>query len=192
MADILRWVKNLAVYLIFSELLFQILPHKRYRKYLRFFSGLILVLLILSPLLSAGGLEQRLLEAIDSFGGIQPAGEVEAALSQVEAAREQGISGEYEAILQSKVEEIVKEEGYQIASFAADINLDPEAEEFGQIDSLTAVLVRKEGERDEIWIEPVVIGEEQRRNDNALSDLAEKLGKELGMKPEEIHLSLRG
>ena len=182
MTELLGWVKNLAVYLIFSELLFQILPHKRYRKYLRFFSGLILVLLILSPLLSAGGLEQRLLDAMDSFSQIQSSDEME----------DVGLSGEYEAILESRVEEMVEQEGYRLASFSAELCLDPEAENFGEIYSLTAVL-RQEGQEEEggIRVEPVVIGKEKKEVEPELAGLTEELGGILGIEPEKITLSLR-
>lgn len=192
MTELLGWVKNLAVYLIFSELLFQILPHKRYRKYLRFFSGLILVLLILSPLLSAGGLEQRLLDAMDSFSQIQSSDEMEDVMAQAEAAREQGLSGEYEAILESRVEEMVEQEGYRLASFSAELCLDPEAENFGEIYSMTAVL-RQEGQEEEggIRVEPVVIGEGKKEVEPELAGLTEELGGILGIEPEKITLSLR-
>ena len=46
------------------------------------------MLLILSPLLSAGGLEQRLLDAMDSFSQIQSSDEMEDVMAQAEAARE--------------------------------------------------------------------------------------------------------
>ena len=133
--------------------------------------------MILSPLLSAGGLEQRLLDAMDSFSQIQSSDEMEDVMAQAEAAREQGLSGEYEAILESRVEEMVEQEGYRLASFSAELCLDPEAENFGEIYSMTAVL-RQEGQEEEggIRVEPVVIGEGKKGAEPELAGLTEELG----------------
>ncbi len=198
MAELLGWVKNLAVYLFFSELLFQLLPHKRYRKYLRFFAGLILVLLVASPLLQAGGLEQRMLEVLDSLTSTTPSGEMEEIWEQAEAARSEGLSQEYQAVLQAQVETAAAAYGYQVASCSAEIVLEEGAADFGEIRRLSAVLTRGQGassgQEEEIWVEPVQIGEAEASpaEEEDLSALATELAGSLGIREEQISLTVSG
>lgn len=59
--DILqKWVRSLVCYLCFIQIIDQILPNGSYRKYVRFFCGLLLIILTVSPFMDAAGLSKRL------------------------------------------------------------------------------------------------------------------------------------
>ena len=49
-----RWVRNLAFYFIFLSVLMNVIPQGEERKYIRFFMGLLLILVLIQPLLTAG------------------------------------------------------------------------------------------------------------------------------------------
>ena len=55
-----QWVRNLAFYFIFLSVLMNVIPQGEKRKYIRFFMGLLLILVLIQPLLTAGQLEQIL------------------------------------------------------------------------------------------------------------------------------------
>ena len=50
-----EWAQDLSVYLILITAVFHALPDSGYKKYIRFFTGLILMLLLLTPFLSLTG-----------------------------------------------------------------------------------------------------------------------------------------
>lgn len=50
------WIQNIAVYLILVSAVMHAIPGKDYEKYIRFFSGLILILLLFTPLLNLTGM----------------------------------------------------------------------------------------------------------------------------------------
>ena len=52
------WIQNIAVYLIVISAVMHAIPGKDYGKYIRIFSGLVLILLIFTPLLKITGMEQ--------------------------------------------------------------------------------------------------------------------------------------
>lgn len=54
------WVRNIVYFSILMTVVLHVLPEKGQRKYLQFFMGIILILLVASPLLSAFGLENIL------------------------------------------------------------------------------------------------------------------------------------
>ena len=55
MTEFLEWVKRIIFLGIFLTILLQVLPSGTYRKYVRFFVGMVFVLTIVSPLFSLLG-----------------------------------------------------------------------------------------------------------------------------------------
>lgn len=49
------WMKNTAFYLVIMTAVLEVLPGNTYKKYVRFFTGLVLILLVLSPVLKWTG-----------------------------------------------------------------------------------------------------------------------------------------
>lgn len=57
--QIYNWILNISVYLIVVSAVMHAIPGKDYGKYIRFFSGLILILLLITPVLSLTGMKGR-------------------------------------------------------------------------------------------------------------------------------------
>ncbi len=55
--ELYRWILNISVYLIVTAAVMHAIPEKEYEKYVRFFSGLVLILLLFTPLLKLTGKE---------------------------------------------------------------------------------------------------------------------------------------
>ena len=60
MEGIYRWVQNITYYMIFITAAANLLADSKYEKYLRFFGGIVLVLLVVQPLTGSLRLEERL------------------------------------------------------------------------------------------------------------------------------------
>lgn len=50
-----EWIKNLAFYLVIMTAVLEVLPGDTYRKYIRFFTGLVMILLVVTPILKLTG-----------------------------------------------------------------------------------------------------------------------------------------
>ena len=61
-----EWIRNIAFYLVLVTALLHIVPESGYQKYIRFFTGLVLILLVLSPVLKLFGMEGQLRELYQS------------------------------------------------------------------------------------------------------------------------------
>ena len=57
---IYSWIKCLAIFYILLTMLIHLVPTGKYQRYVRFFMGLLLILVLIQPLLTAGQLEQIL------------------------------------------------------------------------------------------------------------------------------------
>ena len=157
MDGILQWVKNIAFFLILSGLVYQILPDSRFKKYVRFFMGLVLTLMVLSPLLNLWNLENVLVQAAETFSLDRSRLELQAELENGVGEQAAGIQREYQGMILEKVTGIVAEKGYFVQDFSAELNLDPESEDVGKI-LMMEVILSPEDQDTVIWIEPVVIG----------------------------------
>ena len=57
-----EWLRNLAFYMVLVTAVLQLIPNRSYEKYIRFFCGLILVILLLTPVMRVidSGFEGRM------------------------------------------------------------------------------------------------------------------------------------
>ena len=55
MGTVYQWIQNLSVWLVLSAVILHLVPGKDYGKYVRFFSGMVLLLLFLEPMLKLTG-----------------------------------------------------------------------------------------------------------------------------------------
>ena len=60
--QICEWFRNIAVFLVVMNAVMHAVPGKDYVKYIRFFSGLIMILLLFTPVLKLFGMENRFRE----------------------------------------------------------------------------------------------------------------------------------
>lgn len=57
---LLAWIKNIVLFILFSSLVFFLLPDEKYKKYMQTAVGFVLAIIVLTPVLSAGGLNDIL------------------------------------------------------------------------------------------------------------------------------------
>lgn len=99
-----EWIQNIAFYLVLITALLHILPDSSYQKYVRFFTGLVLILLILAPVLKLFGME-------DQFQTLYDGGAYQRKLEEIQESTAYLQEIEVSGYLESAVEEGEKEAG---------------------------------------------------------------------------------
>ena len=61
-----QWMQNLSFYLVLVTAFLHMIPNSTYKKYVRFFTGLILMILLLTPLFELPGQKVKLDEILDT------------------------------------------------------------------------------------------------------------------------------
>ena len=61
-----EWLSNLAFYMILVTAVLQVIPNKSYEKYIRFFCGMILIVLLMTPVMKVldAGFPNRMKNAV--------------------------------------------------------------------------------------------------------------------------------
>ncbi|MGN0399427.1 MAG: stage III sporulation protein AF [Blautia sp.] len=65
--SIYGWMQDIACYFIFLSAVMHFLPDNSYKKYIQYYMGLLLILLLLSPVLQILNLETKIQEEFDKF-----------------------------------------------------------------------------------------------------------------------------
>lgn len=117
-----EWIRQIAYYMVLVTVIMQLAAGQGYRKYIRLFTGIILVLLILTPVLRLFGVQGENTELL-------PQGGFEASVEQIE---EKIREMEQDTIAEIQAGEILEENGAdQIAGLGSDSRQDRET---GQIE----------------------------------------------------------
>lgn len=61
------WLKNLVGYMLVVSVAMQMLPNKKYEQYLRLFTGFLLIVLVLQPILKIGSADSFLESKVNEF-----------------------------------------------------------------------------------------------------------------------------
>ncbi len=144
MDAVLSWTKAIIVYMIFVSALTHLLPSDSYKKYLRFISGLILVVVVMRPAVSlfAGG--DILDELYERASVWQSKAERENILSSVEEAQEESVIRAYELEIMEQIKQSLQEKGYTVQSVTVHMN----REEIVDIGLVLCLGKLQQGERD--------------------------------------------
>lgn len=84
MTYLYEWIENVAVYMVIITVAMQMVPNNSYKKYIRFFTGLILIIMMSGPILKIFGMEQELEEFYKSAEYEQKVKEIEGATKYLE------------------------------------------------------------------------------------------------------------
>lgn len=65
--SIYTWMQNIVFYLVIVTAVLEVLPGGNYQKYIRFFTGLVLMILLLTPVLSLAGVKETFTELYHGY-----------------------------------------------------------------------------------------------------------------------------
>lgn len=103
MDGIYTWIQNLAFYFILMTMVSSLLPGSQYIKYVKFFMGLVLVVLLASPILQLFHMDGRLADSLVIHSYEQELAEFR--------EQEQELESRYSEKMQEKVKAAQEQEG---------------------------------------------------------------------------------
>ena len=118
--DIYQWMKSLAVFYLFFTAVLQLVPDRKYERYVRSFMGLLLIYMLCTPVFAVFGKSGQLLEGFaDTFYQEQKR------MDRMEAEELQTfyLKQGYENEISSKIEELLKESGINPSETAVHLSL---------------------------------------------------------------------
>ena len=140
MGAVSEWAGSILSFLILITVIRGILPSKKYEPYLRLFSGLMLILLVLQPVTGGLGLEKQIDRAFEAFSFQMDHEELNTRVLGIEKERQEQILKIYENDVAGHVTAMAGEQGLQAESAQVEINGDPESTDYGKVVSVKVKL----------------------------------------------------
>lgn len=148
MEGLYEWIRNITFYLIFMTVVGNLLPNKKYEKYFRLFSGMVLILLVLKPFTSGLRLEDKLAYYFESISFQKEASELTAELSEMEGKRLLNMVRQYEEAVEADLISMAEGAGFQCRKAEAVIEAEETSEAFGRVISVYLLVSSVENESD--------------------------------------------
>lgn len=153
MGAVSEWAGSILSFLILITVIRGILPSKKYEPYLRLFSGLMLILLVLQPVTGGLGLEKQIDRAFEAFAFQMDHEELNTRVLGIEKERQEQILKIYENDVAGHVTAMAGEQGLQAESAQVEINGDPESTDYGKVVSVKVKLQsgKATGKQEGLW-----------------------------------------
>lgn len=149
---LLDWARNILFFMVFLSVISHLLADRSYEKYIRFFAGMVLILITISPL--KGGLDFQeqagiLFEEFSDFWEKQQAGEV---LADVDKNRLGMFFSEYKKETEKRIGEMAEAEGFVCRGAEVTLQERSESSDYGRVEKIRLHLKKEEnvdGEQNE-------------------------------------------
>lgn len=130
---IFEWIRNIVIYVVLNTIIMNLLGNSSYKKYVSIVSGMILVLIVITPVIKLLQLEPNFNFFFKSNDFAIEASEFEMELRQMEEEQVSMIFKEYEQKIKNQVEEILLEKDLNLREFTIRLDKNVESDHFGEI-----------------------------------------------------------
>lgn len=188
------WIKTIIFYMILMTVVLNVLPSGKYHKYIKFFSGMVLILLVMRPLTGMANLEDKMAYYYGLFSFSGEAAELKADIEGMDEKRYQSMISQYEAAIAMDISAMVKEVGLTQIDANVELNQEVESEEFGKVTYLELTVAYEKDSGPPIYVEPITIsggGEETGEPETAqVVQLKEMLKSFYGLDTSQIQVRI--
>lgn len=140
MEAVYGWVKNIIYYMIFLSVVNNLLADSKYGKYIRFFSGMVLILLVVSPFTGGLRLDEQISSMFKSISFQNDTDDLKQDLWGMEERRLDQVIRTYEQAVAADVEAMAREEGLTCTGASVQIDGDRNSSRYGQIEGIGLVM----------------------------------------------------
>ncbi len=205
MSEIYEWVRNIVIYLILNTIIMNLLGSSSYKKYISIVSGMILLLIVVSPFLRLFKMDDILDYYLNTNIYQADVSDFQNELKLMEDKQKDVVFAGFEERIREQVADMLQNDGLYLYEMEVVINQDGESDSFGELRSLsiTAGYLEDEGiPVHMIDIEKIVISDNKCGDknikesiENLLSPLEIQIKKRLSdfynMKQDNINISIK-
>ena len=133
MQAVYGWVKNIIYFMIFLAVVNNLLADSKYEKYIRFFAGMVLILLVVSPLTGKMRLDEQISSMFQSISLHNDASDLKSQLWNMDEKRLDQILGRYQDAVEADVAAMAAADGLTCVRAQVRIDGDRNSSTYGQV-----------------------------------------------------------
>lgn len=176
MNKIYEWIRSLVSFMILMTALMNLLPDKKYEKYVQLFAGMVFLHLFFSPLTDLSGLEAQMAGAFERITFQTDARLLKKEIEDLDGTRIQRLISQYEMTLEQELRRMAESVEAECMDVQVVMETDPDQEKFGRLRAVDMTFDWK-GDSDV----------EQVRNVNRqIAELRKRIGEQYGMEEGNI------
>lgn len=137
MSEVFEWVRNITIYLILNTIIMNFLGNSSYKKYVSIVSGMILLLLVVSPVLKLMNMDEILDYYLNTNIYQADVSDFQNKLKLMEDKQKDVVFAGFEDRVREQVADILEEDDLYLYDLRVTINKDPESAGFGELISLS-------------------------------------------------------
>lgn len=147
---IYSWVKNIVFFLVLITIINNLVGDSSYKKYVNLISGMILMILVISPFLNLFDINENIDYYFSKNTFTNNTENINNELISMEETKMQLIIDEYKKEIESTTKQLLEKQGLYISKFHVDINENFDDESFGEIEQMDLVASYTENFESEI------------------------------------------
>ncbi len=189
---VVSYAKTVLFFLLFVNLVIQLLQGSSYERFIRPVCGMILIILVIRPMLRLLGEDERVLFAAEQKLSLMLTKNEMSMAETEEDGYAFAVLEQYEAELTRQLEEVLQKENLVVVS--ADFSISAEEKEFGVIRGIEVTATEKREESlTEIRIAPIVFEREQTRDTMSAREIGirDKLSDFYRLEKDNIYVSIK-
>ena len=145
MEVIFGMVRNVCVFVLLTTVVNNLMQDSVYRKYIRFFVGIVMLILVINPVMSLLSMDIDFRDNVSKYMNEAGRYELYEEIKMGEQAAAEDIMREYEASLERTLETLIQEHGLYVVDSKWEIESDYASENFGEITGLEARVSSADG-----------------------------------------------
>ncbi|PKM95862.1 MAG: stage III sporulation protein AF [Firmicutes bacterium HGW-Firmicutes-1] len=163
------WAKNIVYYILLVKLISQLLPNGNMSKYIKLFTGVLLIVVVMEPILSLRNLDQKVLSNIMNMENMLAHKDYNSQSKTYNQINDQLAINLYKKQVEEHIRKLVHDEGVEVSRIEIEVNED-EGDHFGEIVAMN-LNVRKETANKGVTIDKIEIGNHHTAHDVTAEDI---------------------
>lgn len=181
MSGIYEWIRSLVFYLILMTMILNLLPDKKYEKYLRLYTGVVFLMLVFGPFTDLTGAEARIAGAFEQLTFQNDAKLLRREIEDADGKRMERLADGYREAVETDLR--IMAEGISVECRSAEVTMETDAEsaEFGRLRSVDMRIGMASGSGDR---------DERLRVNREIGNLRKRIGEYYGLEEGKITIFL--
>lgn len=144
MNELTNWAKNIIYFILFVKLITSLLPKGKMERYIKLFTGILLIIILLKPILELKGIEKKLKDYMIDIEKEQQIHSLNSQSISYEDINDQLALDLYKKRVIKHIELILKEDEIEIDQLYLSIHEKKESKEYGNIEHMDLWVEEKE------------------------------------------------